>query len=175
MATVDELLGFYDIPIQELINKASKVTAENFNDDVEFCSIISARTGKCTENCKYCAQSSHYRTNIDTHPLVAIEAVKKCAISARENGVSRFSLVTSGKAPSNDDFDELLKMVEGINSIDGLDACASLGILNEKMIKSLKVSKKQSIYFLLSYNPPNIKYFFNDFYNNINIKIIRFI
>lgn len=135
---ISELLELYNVPMQELLDKAAKITAENFNDKVEFCSIISAKTGKCSENCRYCAQSSHYRTNIDTHPLVSLKEVRKCALSARDSGVTRFSLVTSGKIPAGKDFDNILKMIELINNIDGLKACASLGILDKNMMKSLR-------------------------------------
>jgi biotin synthase len=135
---LDEAIKLYNLPLQELLEKAEKVTAENFGNEVEFCSIISAKTGKCSENCRYCAQSSHYRTNIETHPLLSLEEVEKCARSARENGVSRFSLVTSGKVPDNEDFDKLLEMIRLINNIEGLQACVSIGILDEEKVKALK-------------------------------------
>lgn len=135
---INEFLNLYNLPLQELLEKAEKITAENFRNEIEFCSIISAKTGKCSENCRYCAQSSHYRTNIETHPLVSLEEVEKCAISAKASGVSRFSLVTSGKVPESKDFSKLLEMIRLINNIEGMQACASIGILDEEMVKSLK-------------------------------------
>ena len=135
---INEYIKLYDIPLEELLDKATKITNKNFDKGVEFCSIISAKTGKCRENCKYCSQSLHYKTNIETHPLVTFEKVKKCAINAKGNGATRFSIVTSGKGPDEKDFDKLLEMVRIINEIEGLQACASIGILNEKQIKALK-------------------------------------
>ena len=65
----EELLKLYDMDLNELIEKASKVTKENFSNEVEVCSIISARTGKCSENCKYCSQSLHNHADIVCHPF----------------------------------------------------------------------------------------------------------
>ena len=135
---VNELLKLYDLPVEELINISSKITKENFNNEVEFCSIISAKTGKCQEDCKYCSQSSHYKTSLESSPLIRIEEVKKAAISAKNNGASRFCVVTSGKSPEKSEFNEILKMIETVSKIDNLHSCCSLGILNEDQVRQLK-------------------------------------
>ena len=135
---VTELLELYELPVEELIEISSKLTQKNFKNEVDFCSIVSAKTGKCQENCKYCAQSSHYRTNIETHPLISLTEVEKCAISARENGVTKFSIVTSGRKPESKDFEKLLEMISLLKKIGGFTVCASLGILDEKEILQLK-------------------------------------
>ena len=135
---INNLLNLYELPLEELIEKAAEVTKQNFDNSIEFCSIISAKTGKCSENCRYCAQSSHHRTNIETHPLVTVEDVIKSALSAKENGANRFAIVTSGKTPDENDFPQMLKMIEEISKIEGISACASIGILNEEQIVQLK-------------------------------------
>ncbi|HBG49977.1 MAG TPA: biotin synthase BioB [Cyanobacteria bacterium UBA9971] len=135
---INEFLELYELPLEELIDISSKLTQQNFKNKVDFCSIVSAKTGKCGENCKYCAQSSHYRTNIETHPLISLDEVKKCAISARESGVTKFSIVTSGRKPDSRDFEELLKMMSLLKEMDGFTVCASLGILEEKELLELK-------------------------------------
>ena len=132
--TLNEL---YNLDINELINYTEKITAENFDNSIEACSILSARTGKCEESCKYCSQSSHNHAKIECHPLVDLETVRKAAISARENGATRFALVTSGRRPNDEDFPRLLEMVKVVNSIEGLTCCASLGILTEEQMKQL--------------------------------------
>ncbi len=134
----EELLEFYSLPVEELVKIASKITEKNHDKRVEFCSIVSAKTGKCPENCKYCAQSVHYRTDIETHPLLSVEEVKKCALEAKQNGATRFSIVTSGKGPDKEDFSKLAEMIRAIKDIPGLQACASLGILSEEQVKELK-------------------------------------
>ena len=134
MKTKEELLKYYNLPLDELLKEAKKYTFKEF----EFCSLISARTGKCSQNCKYCAQSTHYNTDIYTHPLVGIDEVIKTAKESKENGAINFAIVTSGKTPDEaKDFDELLKMIKEINKL-GLKSCASIGILNQQQAKKLK-------------------------------------
>lgn len=136
--TKEDFLKLYDTPLEELLKIARKITHETFSNEVEACSIISAKTGACSENCKYCAQSSHNHAEIECHPILDVETVKKAAYSAKENGASRFAIVTSGRRPSAKDFEIILQMVREISKIEGLTCCASLGILTESQIKQLK-------------------------------------
>ena len=101
-------------------------------------SLVNARNGKCSQNCKYCAQSSHYRTDIETYPLIEKEKVQKAALEAKSYHASRFAVVTSGKSPDESDTDGIIDLIKEINKIDGLKSCASIGILNEEQAKSLK-------------------------------------
>lgn len=136
--TKEDFLKLYDTPLEELLKIAREITHETFSNEVEACSIISAKTGACSENCKYCAQSSHNHAEIECHPILDVETVKKAAFSAKENGASRFAIVTSGRRPSAKDFEIILQMVREISKIEGLTCCASLGILTESQIKQLK-------------------------------------
>ena len=132
-----ELLDLYNKPLSELLDMSHKITEENFDNTVEACSIISAKTGACSENCKYCAQSKHNNTNIECHPLMDVQTVKKAALSAKENGANHFCIVTSGTKPTGKDFTNILQMVKEVAAIDGLHCCASLGLLTEEEIKEL--------------------------------------
>lgn len=136
--TKQELLDLYNKPLTELIEFSHKITEDNFDNTVEACSIVSAKTGACSENCKYCAQSKHNHADIECHPLLDVDTVKKAAMSAKENGANHFCIVTSGTAPTRKDFENILKMVKEVASIDGLHCCASLGLLSEDEIKELK-------------------------------------
>lgn len=136
--TKQELLDLYNKPLTELIEISHKITEDNFDNTVEACSIVSAKTGACSENCKYCAQSKHNHADIECHPLLDVDTVKKAARSAKENGANHFCIVTSGTAPTRKDFENILKMVKEVASIDGLHCCASLGLLSEDEIKELK-------------------------------------
>ena len=132
--TKEELLRLYNLPLEELLAESSKYMSDN----IEFCSLINARNGKCSQNCKYCAQSSHYCTNIESYPLVDIQEVIKAAKESKENKVSRFAIVTSGKTPDEGrDFQIELNMIKAINEVGGLKSCASIGILNEEQAKQL--------------------------------------
>lgn len=130
----DELLKLYNMNLDELL----KISSKYVKNEVEFCSLINARNGKCSQNCKYCAQSSHYCTNIESYPLVSIEEVIASAKDAKQNHASRFAIVTSGRTPDEGrDFQIELDMIKEINKIDGLKSCASIGILNEEQAKLL--------------------------------------
>lgn len=136
--TANELLDLYNKDLNDLLDMASTITKENFNNTVEFCSIISAKTGKCQENCKYCSQSAHNKANIHIHPLLEVEEVRKAAISAKENGATRFCIVTSGRAPEGEDFEKIIEMIKAVKEVEGLHSCCSLGILSEDQVKKIK-------------------------------------
>lgn len=132
MYTKAELLKLYNMNLEDLL----KVSQKYLKEEVEFCSIISARTGKCSQNCRYCAQSSHYNTEIETHPLLSVETVVHAAQDSVKNGADRVAIVTSGKTPDESDFDTMLNMIKALNK-EGIKSCASIGILNEEQAKKL--------------------------------------
>lgn len=132
MLSKQELLDLYNMDLDELLNESKKY----LKDEVEFCSIINARSGKCSQNCKYCAQSSHYNTNIESFPLIDVETVVKAAHDSVNNGADRVAIVTSGKSPDESDFDAMLDMIKALNK-EGIKSCASIGILNDEQAKKL--------------------------------------
>ncbi len=129
----EELLDLYNSDLETLLELSSKF----LKDEVEFCSLVNARNGKCSQNCKYCAQSSHYRTNIETYPLIDKETVKKAALEAKENKATRFAIVTSGKSPDESSTEDIIELIKEVNKIDGVRSCASIGILNDELAKKL--------------------------------------
>lgn len=129
----EELLRLYNLPLDELLS----ISSEYMTNKIEFCSLVNARNGKCSQNCKYCAQSSHYRTDIEDYPLIDKKEVLKAAYEAKENGVIRFAVVTSGKSPDEENFDKILEFIDELNKIEGLKSCASIGILNDNQAKLL--------------------------------------
>ena len=128
-----ELLQLYNMELDELL----KLSSQYMSNNVEFCSLVNARSGKCSQNCKYCAQSSHYRTDVEDYPLINKGEVVEAALDAKENGVIRFAVVTSGKSPDEENFDKILEFVDELNKIEGLRSCASIGILTEEQAKKL--------------------------------------
>lgn len=129
----EELLDLYNTDLEMLLELSSQYMSKN----IEFCSLVNARSGKCSQNCKYCAQSSHYRTDIETYPLIDKENVLKAAKEAKEYGVNHFAIVTSGKDPEEENFDKIIELIQEINKVDGISSCASIGILNEEDAKKL--------------------------------------
>lgn len=135
---IEKLLELYNLQLDELVEKSAKVTDENFEKEVEFCSIISAKTGKCNENCKYCSQSAHNQAKVHVHPLLPVDDVKNAALDAKKNGATRFCIVTSGRVPNEEDFEKILEMIKEVHKIEGLHTCCSLGILSEEQVKKIK-------------------------------------
>lgn len=129
----DELLKLYNTDLDELL----KISSGFVKDSVEFCSIVNARNGKCSQNCKYCAQSSHYRTDIESYPLITEQEVLNAAEESKANKASRFAVVTSGKTPAEEDFSRVLDLIKAVNKVDGIKSCASIGILDEEQAKAL--------------------------------------
>ena len=119
------------------LNTLLALAKEKTKNEVEFCSLISERTGTCGEGCKYCAQSSYYMTNIPAHPLVETSKVIKVAREAKKNGATRFAIVTSGRGPLDEDMPRFCEMISEINKL-GLKSCASIGILKDGQAQILK-------------------------------------
>lgn len=132
MLNKEELLRLYNLDLNKLLAEAQKY----LKPEVEFCSIINARNGKCSQNCRYCAQSSHYNTEIESYPLMEVETVVSAAKDSVKNGADRVAIVTSGKTPDESDFDTMLEMIKALNN-EGIKSCASIGILNEEQAKKL--------------------------------------
>lgn len=134
--TKEKLMELYNKDLDELL----EISKKYMKDGIEFCSLVNARNGKCSQNCKYCAQSSHYNTDIESYPLIKPEEVRKAVLEAKEHHVSRFAVVTSGKSPDESDVDGIIDLIKEINKVDGIKSCASIGILTEEQAKKLAKS-----------------------------------
>ena len=124
--------------LPELISLANKVRHDNAGSEIETCSIMNARSGKCGEDCKFCAQSARHHTGVASYPLKRKDEIIEAAQRARAIGAHRFDIVTSGNTLTRR---ELMKIAEAVSEIKekiGIDMCASLGKLDEKCLKLLK-------------------------------------
>ena len=93
---------------------------------------------KCSEDCKYCAQSAFHCTNVEEYPLLDKETVVNAAKKSADKGIKRFSLVASGKRLSDSEVDKVCEIIKEIRKISDISVCASLGLLNEEQFKRLK-------------------------------------
>ncbi len=137
----DEALDLlHTIPEEELFALAHRLRLHYQGKQFETCSIMNARSGRCSEDCKWCAQSKYHRTDIQVYPLVdEPEALAEARHNASK-GVKRFSLVTSGRSLTDREIDKICQIYRRIASEGNIRLCASLGLLNRKQLMKLKAS-----------------------------------
>lgn len=124
--------------IEQLCLSANNIRKTFCGNKVDLCSIMNAKSGRCSEDCKFCAQSVHYNTNAEVYDLVSKEAALKIAKENESEGVNRFSLVTSGRGITSSDFEKVLDIYEKLNRELKMKLCASLGILEYDKLLKLK-------------------------------------
>ncbi|GAB4440480.1 MAG: biotin synthase BioB [bacterium] len=123
---------FYLLAAADEIRKLFK------GEKINLCGIVNAKSGRCAENCKFCAQSSHYKTEAPTYSLLSAEKIINQAKLAKKNGAHMFGIVTSGtKIKSDDEWDEIFRAIKGIKEV-GILPCASLGMLDYDKAVELK-------------------------------------
>lgn len=134
-----ELIHTSDEDTMLLLAMADKIRRA-FNDDkVDLCAIVNARSGKCPENCKFCAQSAHYDTGVKVYPFLETEEILDAARKAKAAGAVRFSVVTSGRNTSNPkEFDQILEALRRIKNEVKMEICCSLGLLTYEQALKLK-------------------------------------
>ena len=135
--TTESLL---DMPLDELISRADALRREYIGDKMELCSIINAKSGRCTEDCKFCAQSARHNTNVLVHPLKEKAEMVQAAKNAKEIGAKNFGIVTSGNKLTNAEVQTIAEAVSEITQSIGISPCASLGALEKKQLQLLKRS-----------------------------------
>lgn len=124
--------------IEELFRAANRIRNKFNGRKVDLCSIMNAKSGKCSEDCKYCAQSAHYHTNVEEYSLVDEKEALKLAIENEKEGVNRFSLVTSGRGLQGEDFKKALNIYKCLRKNVKIKLCASLGIIGYEELVDLK-------------------------------------
>lgn len=120
------------MPRKELYELAHRTTRKYLGNRFDSCSIINAKSGNCSENCKWCSQSVFSRCNIEKYPLVSVDRAVKEGLYNSSFGIKRFSLVTSGKRVSKKEIDEICKIVKTLNDTGKIIPCVSLGLIDEE-------------------------------------------
>ena len=125
------------VPLHSLFEAATSVRELFRGNRVDLCSIVNAKSGNCTEDCAYCAQSTRHKTGISVYPWMGQDEIFRRAKEARLSGAKRFCIVTSGKKVSGEEIEVIASVVGEIRQI-GLLPCATLGLLNEDELRILK-------------------------------------
>jgi biotin synthase len=127
------------MPILDLIYKAASVHRELHDaNEVQVCTLLSIKTGGCPEDCAYCPQAARYNTDVDHQSLLSVDEVLTKASIAKGNGATRFCMGAAWRnVKDNKQFDRVIEMVQGVNSI-GMEVCCTLGMLTEEQAHRLK-------------------------------------
>lgn len=136
--SVAEVREIYDLPLTELLFRAQTVhRAHHPENKVQLCTLLSVKTGGCPEDCAYCPQSARHSSAVEAEKLLSVESVLKSARAARESGSTRFCMGAAWRdAKSGKQFEDVLAMVRGVREL-GMEACATLGMLNDEQAKAL--------------------------------------
>lgn len=133
----DDLQVFIDCDLDALREGADRIRAHFIGDTVDLCSIINGRSGRCPEDCKYCAQSAYNHTDCEVYPFLPEETIVEVCKRNEAEGVHRFSIVTAGKALTGEDFEKAVHAYETMHAECKIDLCASMGFLNAEQLHRL--------------------------------------
>jgi biotin synthase len=138
MKTLDALRNLYRLPLAELVFRAADVHRSHHDiQDIQKCALLSIKTGGCSEDCGYCAQSARYKTGVPATPLLSLEEVRERATQAKQLGATRFCMGTAWREPRDGpQFDRILDMVRAVRALD-MEACVTLGMLTDEQARRL--------------------------------------
>lgn len=139
LITREEALSLADAPLEELTSAADEIRNTMCGNGFDICTIINGKCGRCSEDCKYCAQSAHYQAACpDTYPLLSTEELLKGARHNEEQGVLRYSIVTSGKRLSDREVEQVCESIRIIKQeTSSIEICVSFGLLNEDQFRKI--------------------------------------
>lgn len=134
----DEALRLVEADLEELCRAANEIRRKFCGDEFEICTIVNAKSGKCSENCKFCAQSAHYKVDVEKYPLMNSDTILAAAKHDDDAGVQRFSPVTSGRRLTKSEVESLCESMKKIKANTNLKICASCGLLDSDDLGKLK-------------------------------------
>ncbi|ENV48192.1 biotin synthase [Acinetobacter brisouii CIP 110357] len=136
--TREEIQKLYEQPFLDLVFEAQRVHRENFSaNTIQVSTLLSIKTGKCPEDCKYCSQSAHYDSKLEAEKRIAVDKVIAEAKEAKESGSSRFCMGAAWRNPHERDMPYVLEMVKEVKAL-GMETCMTLGMLNQSQAERLR-------------------------------------
>lgn len=136
--SVAEVEALFDLPFMDLLFKAQQVHREHFNpNEVQLSTLLSIKTGGCSEDCGYCSQSAHHEGSVPASKLMALEEVLQAARAAKEQGASRFCMGAAWRSPKERDMEKVTTMVREVRAL-GMETCMTLGMLDGEQARTLK-------------------------------------
>ena len=136
--TKEEAMRLYEEPLEEVCTAADEIRRYFCEDRFDLCTIINGKSGKCPEDCKYCAQSAYYQTSTEDYPLLETEEIVRQAKYNADRGVLRYSIVTSGRALKDEEIDQMCGAIRAIREQTDIEVCVSFGLLSEEQFRRVK-------------------------------------
>ena len=136
----EDLSFFAAVDLEELCRSADEIRKALCGVNVDLCSIINERSGRCSENCKFCAQSSHHSTGIEEYSFLDADTIVADCKKHAGKGIHRYSIVTAGRDLKGKDLDKACEAYKRMNEECDIDLCASHGLLTEEAYVALKES-----------------------------------
>ncbi len=135
-----EVLKLYELPFNDLLFHAHSIFRSHHSPNkVQVSTLLSIKTGSCSEDCAYCPQSGHYDTDIEPERLLSLEEVEQHALAAKESGASRFCMGAAWRNPSDKHLSHVIEMIKTVKRI-GLETCVTLGMLTQTQAQRLKIA-----------------------------------
>ena len=133
-----EIAGLFSQPFNDLLFQAQTIHRRYFNpNEVQISSLLSIKTGRCSEDCGYCPQSAHHDAELESEPLLPLDEVIEAAKAAKAKGASRFCMGAAWRSPKDRDLQPVLEMVKAVKALD-MDTCMTLGMLTPEQTHELK-------------------------------------
>ncbi len=141
-----EALFLAEQPLEELCKAADEIRRAFCGNAFDLCTIINGKSGKCSENCKYCAQSSFYQTHVESYPLLGTEELVQQAEYNSQRGVPRYSIVTSGKKLNSEEVEQVCESIRQIKKSVNISVCVSFGLLEEEDFRKIKEAGAERVH-----------------------------
>ena len=136
--SVAQIVALFELPFSDLMHQAQTVHRTHFDPNaVQVSTLLSIKTGGCSEDCGYCPQAARYHTDVENEPLMQLDEVLAAAKAAKDSGASRFCMGAAWRSPKQKDLEPVLKMIAEVKAM-GLETCATLGMLKDGQAEQLK-------------------------------------
>ncbi len=137
----EEALRLAEEPLEELRQAADEIRRKVCGSGFDLCTIVNAKCGRCSEDCRYCAQSAHYRTACEeSYPLLSTQELLEDARRNAQQGVLRYSMVTSGRRLSEEEVEQACESIRRIRAEVPIEVCVSFGLLDEVQFRKIKAA-----------------------------------
>ncbi len=137
LMTVAQVEALFDLPFNDLLFRAHSVHRGHFDPNaVQVSTLLSIKTGGCSEDCGYCSQAARYHTGVDSQPLMSVAEVEASARAAKDRGATRFCMGAAWRSPKQRDLEPVLDMIRAVRAL-GLETCVTLGMLRDNQAAQL--------------------------------------